>query len=62
MIPNEKEWTYKQRLQNLKLSTLVYKRTRGVMIEAYKVLHNYDEEITPVINHNKAATSGNSLK
>ena len=32
------------------------------MIEAYKILHNYDEEITHVINHNKAATRGNSLK
>ena len=32
------------------------------MVETYKILKSYDEEITPVINHNKAATRGNSLK
>jgi len=35
--------SYLERLQHLKLPTLKYRRTRGDMIEVYKILHNkYD--------------------
>ena len=62
LIPSLQKMSYTERLQKLKLPTLVYRRTRGDMIETYKILHNYNEEITPIIKPNTSATRGNSLK
>ena len=62
LIPNLNNLTYTERLQKLKLPTLVYRRTRGDMIETYKILHNYNEDVTPVIKMNNTSTRGNSLK
>ena len=37
---------YEERLQRLKLPTLAYRRTRGDMIEVYKLLHGkYDSDV-----------------
>ena len=50
--PDEFLWhlTYKERLQRLKLPTLVYRRARGDMIEVYKILHGYyDLEAVPCL-------------
>ena len=42
--------THKERLQRLKLVTLVYRRARGNMIEVYKILHGYyDPEAAPCL-------------
>jgi len=44
--------TYKERLQRLKLPTLLYRRARGDMIEVYKILHGYyeyDPEAAPCL-------------
>ena len=62
LIPSLTTMTYTERLQKLKLPTLVYRRTRGDMIETYKILNNYNEDIMPIIKLNRSATRGNSLK
>ena len=62
LIPNLKDLTYTERLQTLKLPTLIYRRTRGDMIETYKILKIYNENVTPVIKLNAATTRGNRLK
>ena len=55
LIPSLNAMTYTERLQKLKLPTLVYRRTRSDMIETYTILNNYNEYITPVIKSNKSA-------
>ena len=37
--------SYEERLKKLNLPTLTYRRERGDMIEIYKHIHNYDEQI-----------------
>ena len=37
-LPGIKNIPYEERLERLKLSTLAYRRTRGDMIEVYKLL------------------------
>ena len=45
-IPGMQNLEYKERLQTLKLPTLVYRRLRGDMIETYKIISGlYDEEV-----------------
>ena len=39
-LPGMKDLSYQERLKILKLPSLVYRRTRGDMIETYKLLHN----------------------
>ena len=39
--------TYQERLERLKLPTLVYRRLRGDVIEIYKHFHRYDQEVLP---------------
>ena len=42
-VPGISTMTYPDRLQTLRLPSLVYRRVRGDMIETYKYLHNvYD--------------------
>ena len=40
LVPEVKEFEYEQRLEKLKLPSLVYRRLRGDLIETYKVTHN----------------------
>jgi len=56
--------SYLERLQHLKLPTLKYRRTRGDMIEVYKILHNkYDFNAVLNINlSNIVHTRSNSYK
>ncbi len=43
MIPEIARLTYQERLQQLKLPSLVYRRHRGDMLQVYKILHHeYD--------------------
>ena len=47
-LPGMKNKTYEQRLRELNLPTLRFRRTRGDMIETYKIIHGkYDNEVTP---------------
>jgi ribonuclease P/MRP protein subunit RPP40 len=41
MIPGFKDLSYEERLQRLRLPTLVYRRLRGDMIEVFKYMNNY---------------------
>jgi len=50
ILPGFGNLTYKERLQRLKLPTLVYRRARGDMIEVFKILHGYyDPEAIPCL-------------
>ena len=55
---------YKERLQFLKLPTLLYRRLRGDMIEVFKIINcHYDSSVTPVLTRNTdARTRGNAFK
>ena len=45
MLPGLKELIYKERLNKLGIPTLLYRRTRGNMIEVYKMLDGrYDQD------------------
>ena len=49
-IPGMKDLEYKDRLIQLKLPTLVYRRLRGDMIETYKITsEKYDDEIGRIL-------------
>ena len=50
MPPSMDNLSYKERLQKLKLPTLVYRRLRGDMIELYKIQHGiYDMIVSPCL-------------
>ena len=62
MIPLRK-LPYKERLQNLNLYSLKYRRIRGDMIEVFKILHHmYDSSVAPELIRNTSATRGNKCK
>ena len=64
MIQGCKNKTYKERLEFLKLPTLIYRRLRGDMIEVYKILHDiYDQSVVPsLVKHTDSRTRGNVFK
>ncbi len=46
-VPGMEGLSYEQRLQRLKLPTLVYRRSRGDMIEVYKIMmEKYDSKVS----------------
>ena len=58
MLPNMDNLMYKERLQKLKLPTLVYRRLRGDMIEVYKILHGiYDMKVSPCLTIRSSESS-----
>ena len=67
-LPGMKNISYEERLQRLKLHTLAYRRTRGDMIEVYKLLHGkYDSDESNIVKLHKDSdtregTRGHSLK
>ena len=67
-LPVMKDIPYEERLERLKLSTLAYRRTRGDMIEVYKLLQGkYDNDVSNIIKLHKDSvtregTRGHSLK
>jgi len=47
-LPGMKDKTYEERLRELGLPTLRFRRARGDMIETYKMIHGiYDKEVIP---------------
>ena len=51
LIPGLKDLTYEDRLRNLQLPTLKYRRVRGDMIEMFKILTGkYDERVSDFID------------
>ena len=47
LVPELREFSYKERLKKLKLPKLAYRRLRGDMIEAYKITQGrYDKEVS----------------
>ena len=52
MVPGLKELSYSDRLRQLKLSSLVYRRIRGDMIETFKIMQQkYDSpDMSPAID------------
>ena len=63
-IPALKGMSYQERLRRLRLPTLRYRRLRGDMIEAYKLLHNvYDPTLPSLLSPAKDSTTrGHKLK
>ena len=62
-----RELSYEGRLSRLKLPSLVYRRVRGDLIEAYKIIHNlYDPKTTSqlltLVPEDAPQTRTNSLK
>ena len=63
-IPAVKGMSYQERLRRIRLPTLRYRRLRGDMIEAYKLLHNvYDPTLPSLLSPVKDSTTrGHKLK
>ena len=58
MLPGMDNLSYKERLQKLRLPTLVYRRLRGDMIEVYTILHGiYDMKVAPCLTMRSSETS-----
>ena len=61
MVPELKEMDYEQRLREMRLQSLYYRRDRGDMIECYKMTHDcYD--ISPILRKGDNVLRGHSLK
>ena len=62
-IPSLKGLSYVDRLKKLQLPTLVYRRARGDMIETFKILNQYDPDVTPKLRlHAHTITRGHAQK
>ncbi len=69
MIPDIRDKPYQDRLKYLNLPTLAYRRTRGDMVETYKILNNkYDNRVSDIlclhssITDNQQRVRGHSKK
>ena len=63
LVPGLSNLSYEERLKLLKLPTLAYRRTRGDMIQVYKMLNDgYDSSIPPLLVKNERGLRGNSDK
>jgi hypothetical protein len=63
LVPSLRELDYEDRLRELELPSLLYRRNRGDMIEAYKYLHGmYDVNPNPLHRDKNQITRGHSLK
>jgi hypothetical protein len=65
LVPSVKNLEYSDRLKRLKLPTLAYRRSRGDMIEAYKLTHGiYDPKLPNILPkcHTPISTRGHNLK
>ena len=58
LVITVKHLSYKERLERLKLPTLKYRRTRGDMIEVYKILTDkYDNNVNLHLVRQKDSTT-----
>ena len=63
MVPGLSNLSYPERLETLKLPTLTYRRTRGDMIQVYKLLSGgYDEALPNLLKASNTGLRGNSKK
>jgi len=64
LVISLKHLSYIERLRQLKLPTLKYRRLRGDMIEVFKIVHNfYDSRAVVKLNfHSFSTTRGNKYK
>jgi hypothetical protein len=64
LVPEIRNMTYPQRLRELKLPSLVYRRARGDMIETYKLLHGLVDspQHMPLQLDERGYTRGHCLK
>ena len=64
LIPGLRDMSYEDRLRVLSLPTLSYRRLRGDMIEAYKILSNkYDSDVTRnLLTCNTRVSRGHNFK
>jgi len=65
LLPGMDEKSYEERLQDLKLPTLVYRRARGDMIETYKIMSDkYDDSLPKFLElaGNTHGTRGHKYK
>ena len=64
MVKNCKKLSYSDRLRYLDIPTLKFRRTRGDMIEVFKILNGfYDASVAPILPRNyDLRTRGNDLK
>ena len=54
---------YEERLQRLKLPTLAYRRTRGDMIEVYKLLQGkYDSDVSNIVKLHKDSDTREGIR
>ena len=59
LIISLKHLPYIERLKQLQLPTLKYRRLRGDMIKVFKLVHNYyDPDAAVILNFNTASTIG----
>ena len=62
-LPKISKLPYSERLRQLDLPTLRYRRIRGDMIEVFKILKYYDSDPNQILQrHTSSATRGHSLK
>ena len=58
-LPGMKNIPYEERLERLKLPTLAYRRSRGDMIEVYKLLQGkYDSDVSKLSSCTKTVIQG----
>ena len=66
LVPGLNQLSYPERLKKLKLPTLAYRRTRGDMIQAYKILtdnkDSYDKTLPPLFIASKTGCRGHRKK
>ena len=64
LIPLLKHLSCKERLQHLKLPLLTYRRSRGDLIEAFKIFHHYSSDPSEVLHlhHSSSSTRGHPFK
>jgi len=62
LVISLKKFPYKERLLQLNLHTLKYRRLRGDMIEVYKITHDNDRSVALELPRNVSSTRGNKYK
>jgi len=63
LVPGLKELSYRERLEEINIPSMKYRRVRGDMIIVYKILHGYDKSLQYLFEVNaNAVTRGHNFK
>ena len=63
LVPDLRDLSYEERLYNLNLPTLEYRRKRGDLIQLYKMIHGMDDiDVTKFVSFSTNTTRGHTLK